>query len=211
VSLSNWTDKPALVYVPPPALLPPPETGWWGNDEPDDFLDGLKANNGDTPGEHGYHVFAFWCSKYTWIPDHRRAQEQDHGPDPTISKKLAAHETEIFHSKPVTPHTPQYIGSDLHFSCGQEVRSFAVSENTVHISLKTAYNRVGHVFVFVPTTNTNNIRATVNGAKARWIPVGNVPRVNENGSPRLLGRIIRIMVVVHANGTEFDGQIKLEF
>jgi hypothetical protein len=206
VSLSNWSDRPALVHVPPPALLPPPEAGW-GTDELDNFLDDFA--NKDSPGQHGYHVFAFWSSKYTWIPDHRRAQEQ--GPDPTISKKLVAHETEIFHSKPVTPHTPQYIGSDLHFSCGQEVRLFRVSKNTVHISLKTAYNRVGHIFVFVPTQNSDRIRATVNGAKGRWNTVGNVPKVNENGSPRLLGRIIRIMVVVHANGSPHDGQIQLDF
>jgi hypothetical protein len=206
VSLSNWSDRTALVHVPPHALLPPPETGW-GTDEPDNFLDDFA--NKDSPGQHGYHVFAFWSSKYTWIPDHRRAQE--HGPDSTISKKLAAHETEIFHSKPVTPHTPQYIGSDLHFSCGQEVRLFRISKNTIHISLKTAYNRVGHVFVFVPTQNSDRIRATVNGAKGRWNTVGNTPKVNENGSPRLLGRIIRIMVVVHADGSPHDGQIQLDF
>jgi len=200
VSLSNWSDKPALVSVPPPALLPPPQTGWGADD---DSLDE------DIAGINGYHVFAFWSSKYTWIPNHRRAEEQ--GLDETVSKKMAAHETEIFHSKLVTPHVPQYIGSDLHFSCGQEVRSFQVSKNTVQIQLKTDYNRVGYIFVFVPTSNTERIRATMNGEKGKWSAVGNTPNMNENGSPRLMGRIIRIMVIVHANGTPQDGQINIEF
>ena len=204
VSISNWLDKPAVVHVPPPALLTPPDSGW-GCDDRDTFLRPASSNEGCV---HGYHTFGFWSAKYSWVPHNRRGEDT---PEHTISRRLNAHETEIYHIKPVTPEGPQYIGSDLHFSCGKEVHSFNVSSNTVTILLDTTYQRVGHVFVFIPRVNTSNLKATVNDKTTRWDAVGNTPKLSDNGSTRLMGRVIRIKVTVHANGQDNDGRIVLEF
>ena len=199
VSISNWFDKAAVVHVPPPALLPPPIYD-------QDYTE-ATSTHGDFGGP-GYHVLAFWSSRYSWLPDPVSARDKQ-GPQHALSKRLAAHATEIFHIKKVTPDEPQYLGSDIHFSCGREVRSFDVSGDTISIQMKTKHHRAGHIFVFVPRTNTDNIRVTVNGESGRWNAVGNTPKVSENGSPRLVGRVIRVAVIVRANGTPNDGIISI--
>jgi hypothetical protein len=205
VSISNWLDKPDVVHIPPMALLPPSRFGWDTGDE-DDGTD-------DISGDHGYHVFAFWSSNYTWLP--RVKQEQGHhGDDHTVNKLLNAHATEIFHIKPVTPNEPQYIGSDFHFSCGQELRMFRATGNSLELFLNTDYKRAGRIFVYVPTIYTEGVKVTVNGAPGRWTTAGNTPKVTDNGSPRLVGRVIAIMVVVDATGSPQsakEGQIQISF
>jgi hypothetical protein len=204
VSISNWMDTPAVVHIPPHALITPPDN-CLSSSEPDSFLRSASSREGC---EHGYHAFGFWSTKYSWLPDSRG---DDGIPEQTISKKLYAHETEIFHIKPVTPEEPQYIGSDLHFTCGKEVRSFRAYQDNVDIFLHTTYHRVGHVFVYIPRVSTDNLRATVNDKSARWDAVGNTPKVGSNGCPHLAGRVIRIQVVVHADGQPHDGQINLQY
>ncbi|KAL7578138.1 hypothetical protein ACA910_012583 [Epithemia clementina (nom. ined.)] len=212
ISLSNWSDKTAVLHIPPPALLPPPLLGLQDN-EADSFLEGRQQQQAtgcriDPQEDHGYHVLAFWSSRYTWLPPqggasgsyHHHAVEQQ-----ALGRRFYPHETEIFHIKRVTPHCPQYLGSDLHFSCCREVSRFVVvpeDKNTVLIELKTDLNRIGHVFVFLPVINTSNIHVQMNGAPALWIAVGNTPQVGENGSPRLVGRIIRISVTVQVAATD---------
>ena len=228
ISLSNWSDETAVLYVPPPALLPPPVRGW-EDDEADTFLPENNKhrtnssslhnnnNNHNHNDDHGYHVLAFWSSRYSWLPPQTTATStRNHQSSPSsstdsiLSRRLLPHETEIFHMKQVTPDRPQYLGSDLHFSCCREVARFVVvdheassSSNTntsssraVHIYLRTTVHRVGHVFVFLPILNTTPVRVTVNGQPGLWIAVGNTPKVADNGSPKLAGRVIRISVTV---------------
>ena len=121
------------------------------------------------------------------------------------------HETEIYHIKEVTPDQPQYIGSNLHFSCGKEVRSFQISASQVNIYLDTTYYRVGQVFVFIPRTSTSHLRVSVNGEPSRCDAVGNTPKVSDNGSPRLVGRVVAIPVTVYADGRDNDGAIQIDF
>jgi hypothetical protein len=197
LSISNWLDKPSVVRIPPLALLPPLPPG------------GLFPSSSDSNdvGLHGYHALAFWSSNYSWLPQHC----EQHGSEETISRKLSAHETEIYHIKPVIPDEPQYIGSDLHFSCGKEVRVFRAFKNMVIITLDTTYHRVGQVFVYIPRTRTDNLRVTVCGEPGRCDAIGNTPRVGSNGSPLLAGRVIRVRVIVHADERPLDGEIKIEY
>jgi alpha-galactosidase len=211
VSISNWTDKSAVLHLPPPALLPPPPTVFEEN-EADTFLE-------DPCHIHqaacGYHAFGFWSSRYTWLPPQAGHESLDEAADhPLLSRRLAPHETEIYHIKPVTAERPQYIGSDLHFSCGQEVLSFVVREDTacVELQLNPAYHRVGHVFLYLPRISTERVRVTVNGNQpGSWTAVGNTPKVCTNGSPRLVGRVICIPVAVQAEGSPHDGQIQVQY
>ena len=214
VSVSNWLDTPAVVHIPPMALITPPASAWDSRRKnlSGTFLDKTSSEDDDTA--HGYHAFAFWSGKYSWLPHHRHDSSSS---SETLSKKLQAHETEIFHIKPVTPEQPQYVGSDLHFSCGKEVFRFRVGSSSataahvVEMWLDTSYRRVGHVYLYIPRVNTDNVKAVVNDQVARWEAVGNTPRVGDNGSPRLAGRVLRIQVIVHADGRPRDGQITVEY
>lgn len=204
LSISNWQDKSTVVHIPPLALLPLPDSDSGGIFDSEDSLFGSSL----TKHPDGYHTFAFWSSRYAWLPDRFRNPD---GSIETISKKLLAHETEIYHIKPVTPDQPQYIGSNLHFSCGKEVRLFRAYSNKVNIFLETTYHRVGDVFVFIPRTTTSNLRVTVGGQPARATAVGNVPHVNDSGTSQLIGRVVCIHVVIHADGRDDDGAIKIEY
>jgi hypothetical protein len=169
-----------------------------------------------TQGQHGFHVWAFWSSRYTWLPP--LSDE-----DAILRRRLEPHETEIFHVKAVTPDLPQYIGSDLHFSCGKEVQHFATfaagesadGSRRVDLQLSTSLHRVGHVWVYVPVTQTDHIRvmtestASAFAGGSLWTVVGNTPRVNSNGSILLVGRILRIRVVVRADGSPDDGRVQI--
>jgi alpha-galactosidase len=204
VSISNWLDRPDVVHIPPFALLPPPTHGW-----------GTSEDSEETHlSEHGYHVFAFWSSKYSWLPQMKVMNDGElHSSDQTISKYLNAHATEIFHIKPVTPDWPQYIGSDFHFTCGQELLSFRPSSNSLRLNLSTELQRSGRIFIFIPRVNIDkNVRVTVAGEPGRWNTVGNTPRASVNGHPHsLLGRIISIMVTIRADKSPKDGQIEIDF
>jgi Melibiase len=103
VSLSNWSDKSAVVRIPPPALLPPPMTGWGSSRDSEGFL-GLEEED----DSYGYHVFSFWASKYSWLASHKEDANDD--PDHTVCRTLRPHQTELFHIKKVAPDKPQYIG-----------------------------------------------------------------------------------------------------
>ena len=63
LSVSNWLDSSAVVHIPPMALAPPPEA-----------FTSTSSRRTPVTSDHGYHVFAFWSSKYQWIaaPRHTR-------------------------------------------------------------------------------------------------------------------------------------------
>lgn len=212
ISVSNWSEKPAVVHIPPPALFTPPAQGFDEN-EADTFLSNQRDGESRCGDQNGYHVLGFWSGRYSWLPAQSAAAEST--PQQTLSTRLSAHETEIFHVKGVTPELPQYIGSDLHFSCCKELLQFEATSSTAKIRLRTEYNRIGHVFVFLPIINTSNIRVQVNGVQENsdsggWVVVGNTPKVAENGSPRLVGRVIRIMVAVQTGDID-GGKVVIDF
>ncbi len=208
LSLSNWQDKAAIVRAPAVAL-PPPASGW-GTNEPEALGCSGDGMNGKHLFCHGYHVFAFWSAKYSWLPNETDEASTDRA-DTSLTRWLGPHETEIFHIRPVTPKLPQYIGSDLHYSCGHEVRRFEATANLVKLSLRTEYNRRGYVFLFVPTANSNNIEVVVRGEPGMWNVVGNTPAVSSSSPTSCLGRVIRIMVVIHGDGSKRDGQVLVKF
>jgi LEA14-like dessication related protein len=110
------------------------------------------------------------------------------------------------------------VGSDIHFSCGHEVLSFVFHPNPKHqvdIQLKTNLNRVGHIFLYVPAVDTSHVQVTVGGrTPVRWTAVGNVPSPvpgGTMGTTQCIGRILRIMVVVHGDGSDKDGLVNVEY
>jgi hypothetical protein len=201
ISLSNWADTTQLMHIPRLAVEPAPKTGWGAS--------GRDTEEDKNCDDGGYHVFSFWSGLYSWmsLKDCENDSSTSKG---QLSRHLGPHETKIFHIRPVTLGVPQYVGSDLHFSCGHEVLAFDVaSRNQVRIQLKTDLNRVGHIFLFVPTVDTCHVKVSVGGISlpdGRWAVVGNVPREGH-----CCGRILRIMVVVHSNGSDQDGEIQVEY
>jgi alpha-galactosidase len=207
VSVSNWEDCPQVMHIPRLAIYSPSETGWGahGDVQPAN----IRAVD-EEDGVSGYHVFAFWTCKYKWISV-KENENADANQYP-ISQRLQSHETEIFHIRKVTPRTPQYVGSDLHFSCGHEVLSFDTSEkNRVKISLKTELSRVGHIFVFIPTIDVSHVQVNVAGESSRWSVIGSVPDREASVSSHCCGRIIRAMVIIHSNNSENDGHIVIDY
>lgn len=206
ISMSNWTDKPQMMHIPSLAISSPPETGWRARKgvSPDPS----PHSDDDGASGIGYHVFSFWCGRYSWLS--AKAKRGDASRPHPITRRLLAHETEIFHIRKVTPGRPQYVGSDLHFSCGHEVLSFDDSEkNRVKIALKTELSRVGHLFLFIPVVDTSHVQVFVAGSPSRWSVIGNVP--DEDGSPHCCGRIVRVMVVVHSDRSDGDGEVIVNY
>lgn len=103
VSLSNWTDSTTVGRIPPLALRPSPM-----EDKSDDPFPYNTDEIDETVAPNGYHVFAFWSSKYSWLSHHKEDEKDD--PDHVVCKTLRPHETELFHIKRVTADMPQYIG-----------------------------------------------------------------------------------------------------
>jgi hypothetical protein len=106
----------------------------------------------------------------------------------------------------------------MHFSCGFEVTLFRAQANSVSIFLNANYRRDGFVFVFIPRVNVDGIvQATVGGERALWNVVGTVPTSTRasgggaGGSLPIVGRILRVAVIVHSDGRSRDGQIKIDF
>jgi hypothetical protein len=215
ISLSNWSNQPRVMEIPHMAVAPPPVSGW-GASASLSTHEGLKIPDEDA----GYHVFSFWSGKYSWVSleDTKHSQGEPDEPVSALRRKLGPHETEIFHIRPVTPDVPQYVGSDIHFSCGHEVLSFVFHPNPKHqvdIQLKTNLNRVGHIFLYVPAVDTSHVQVTVGGrTPVRWTAVGNVPSPvpgGTMGTTQCIGRILRIMVVVHGDGSDKDGLVNVEY
>lgn len=218
ISLSNWINKARVMEIPHMAVEPPPIHGWGTLGSALSAVD--EGGPTSAVEDSGYHVFSFWSGKYSWISLAEVKHNQD-GPDtpvPALCRNLGPHETEIFHIRPVTPTMPQYVGSDIHFSCGHEVLSFVVHPNPkrqVDIQLKTNLNRVGHIFLFVPVVDTSHVKVVVGGkSPVRWTTVGNVPSPTPGGTLGLtqcIGRVLRIMVVVHGDSSAEDGLIRVEY
>lgn len=199
VSMSNWLDSAKTMSLSFSALV---------NHSIEDFVATgaprsarsltASATPGETAEQHGFHVFSFWSSEYVWISHQILASN-----NPLI-KKLKPHESEILHIKPADPSRPQYIGSDLHFSCGFEVLSFRWSDRQVIIQLKNEYKRKGSIFIYLPGEKVlENSTATVNGKSvAKEI----VARPSIGSSP---GSVLRVDVQIEGSRGESDGLVSI--
>ena len=199
LSVSNWTDKSTTICIPAKALelLPSPSTGWNSGERIDSHDHGPMS-------EHGFHIFSFWSSEYNWMPDPRASPR-----DATLNKELVAHATEIFHFKRVNPDMPEYIGSDIHFSCGYEVRSFQATKTSLKIHLRKDYDRAGFVFLYIPRSKVDHVSVTASGKEVPWRAIGNTPDATKVAV--CIGRVIRVQVLVKGDGSMRDGEIVVKF
>ena len=204
LSISNWLDEDTVVHIPSVALQAPPSSGW---DDDQSCSDAGDDTSACVTAPYGYHVFAFWSCRYTWIPEAPNTSGTHH----SLSKRLSVHETEIFHLRTVSPDMPQYVGSDIHFSCGQEVQIFAAMTNRVKVCLKNYHSREGHIFLFIPRHNLSGLSVTVNGKQSSFRIIANTPGLDSNEGRQCLGRIISIPVVVHGDGSKLDGEVAVTF
>jgi len=187
VSFSNWLDVENIVSVPIISLLPPEITS-------EKKCDSDELNL-------GYHVFAFWSSKYIWVSNSKLDGHK------TISKRLGPHETEIFHVKPVHASIPQYVGSELHFTCGYEVQSISTTAKSIELQFKNESKRSGFVYLYIPSFS-RAIHVTMNRISVRPEIVTRTPQVIR-GNITYGGQIIRVYLVM--NGSSTDGNVSCQF
>jgi len=235
VSLSNWHDSSRIVSAPVSSLLVP---------APSSSLtlvsQQLSTKREEEVVDSGYHVFTFWSSNYFWTSSAQFATtEGSAGTNTTttkassslekmISKRLGPHESEIFHVKPVTLGVPQYIGSDIHFTCGYEVASFHTTRNSLELRMKNLYCRHGFVYLFIPITDASKrnmlfgdpdekgegndegddrILVRVNGRVVRVEVIARTPQTKGDGMAVYTGSIIKAPVKIYADGTQDDGRL----
>jgi hypothetical protein len=93
------------------------------------------------------------------------------------------------------------------------VRMFHVMKNCVLIRLNTNYRRNGFIYVFIPRVNVETaVQVSVANVRALWSVVGNTPsKVPQNDSPRIVGRVIRIAVLIYSDARPHDGEVKIDF
>lgn len=195
VSVSNWSDTPKVVSIPIMAFLITSFGSRIGQSKYSESNEELSKTN-------GYHILSFWSSKYLWVSNDQIRRGR------TLSKKLGPHESEIFHVKKVTLDLPQYIGSDLHFTCGYEVSSFAFENNKVVVQLNNEFRRAGYIYMYVPTSHSSVQFVKVNDDNGRVDCITRVPYINSDDRA-FAGLVLRIWVVIHATGTATDGRVEI--
>lgn len=197
VSISNWLDEYFTTSIPISSLLLPPSRTISEVDHVDNALK-VESNS-----KLGYHIFAFWSSKYIWVSNENLDSQQ------SLSKRLGPHESEILHVKPVCGHKPQYIGSNLHFSCGYEVQTFQATQDSVEIQLKTENKRNGFVYLFLPTEPAAP-KVRMNGKSVVAEIVAKTPRT-DHGKTIYHGTVIKVGVEIKADKSSEDGLVKVWF
>lgn len=194
VSLSNWMSHSATMRVSFAALVAHSIQDFVATGAP---KDSILSNPGEK-SDSGYHLFSFWASEYVWISHQALV---DNSP---LVKKLESHQTEIFHIKPADPTSCQYIGSDLHFSCGFEVASFDAKEKSVLVHFKNSYTKKGYVYLYLPDgRNFDGATVIVNGAPGQMDIIAR-PTLGEHK-----GMVVRVPVVIKGTGEEHDGVVSI--
>ena len=87
------------------------------------LLDGGAADD-DPHARHAVHVFEFWSSRYAL----RTVSARGCGDDDLLLASVAVHSAGLYAVRRLEPGAgvAQYVGSNLHFSCGLEVKAFSV-------------------------------------------------------------------------------------
>ncbi|KAL9190710.1 hypothetical protein ACHAXT_000416 [Thalassiosira profunda] len=201
VSLSNWLEHPAKLSVSFSALVSHSIEDFVATGAPRSARSLTASASPGEMGDHGFHVFSFWASEYVWIPHQTLV---DNSP---LIKKLSPHETEIFHIKPANPTRPQYIGSDLHFSCGFEVVSFDWSARHVEVRLKNDYKKKGSIYVYIPKSEgLHKAAVTVNGDPGELEVVAK-PSIGKAGE----GRVLRVPIEIKGTKGDGDGMVSISW
>lgn len=196
VSLSNWLSHSTTMSVSFSALVAHSIHDFVAMGAPKDSI--TNAPNPGEKSESGYHMFSFWSSEYVWIPHQTLV---DNSP---LVKKLESHQTEIFHIKPADPTSCQYIGSDLHFSCGFEVASFDAKENSVLVHLKNKYAKTGSIYLYLPSGKKfDNASVELNGVPGQ---MDIIARPTIEGHE---GLVVRVPVAIKGTGEQDDGVISI--
>lgn len=203
VSISNWLDETATVSVSFSALVSHSIEDFTATGAPRSASRTTDTSSGlGECGDNGFHVFSFWKSEYVRIP---HGTFLDGSPMMTT---LRPHATEILHIKPVDYMRPQYIGSDLHFSCGFEVKTFEWTDESVRVTLKNDYKKRGSVYLFLPErVGLDRASVYVCGRSSRFETVAR-PSIGHAANQ---GRVIRIRVEIVANGEEDDGKVSIKW
>merc|ERR1712194_184601 len=192
VSLSNWLDHAAKLSVSFSALV--------SHGIADFVATGAPVQSAGEASEYGFHLFSFWSSEYVWIPHQTLVEDQP------LIKKLRPHATEIFHIKPATPARPQYIGSNLHFSCGFEVERFEWSERHVSVRLKNTHKKTGFVVLYLP--ERHELDAAVVAVNDEPGSFEIVARPSIGG---IQGRVIRVHTEIEGSGIKSDGLVSIRW
>ena len=201
VSLSNWLEHTARLSVSFSALVSHSIADFVAMGAPKSTRSLATGGPGEM-AEHGFHVFSFWSSEYVWIPHQTLV---DNSP---LIKRLKPHETEIFHIKPAEPTRPQYIGSDLHFSCGFEVDTFDWSDNSVTVRLKNDYKKKGSIYVYIPECKgLDKAVVKLNGEQTAHFDTVARPSIDE----RCGGRVLQVCVEIEGSGNSNDGLISISW
>jgi hypothetical protein len=123
-----------------------------------------------------------------------------------LIKKLRPHATDIFHIKPANPARPQYIGSNLHFSCGFEVARFEWSGRHVSVRLKHTHKKTGFVVVYLPERKGLDAAVVAVNDKAGSFEI--VARPSIGG---IHGRVLRVHAEIEGSGVESDGLVSIRW
>ena len=207
VSVSNWLDETATVSVSFSALVSHSIEDFTATGAPRSASRTTDAPPSSSSclgefGDNGFHVFSFWKSGYAWIP---HSTLLDGSP---LMTTLRPHATEILHVKPVDATRPQYIGSDLHFSCGFEVKAFEWTDGSVRVTLKNEYEKRGSIYLFLPgRVGLDRASVSVCGRSSSFETVAS-PSIGHAANQ---SRVIRIRVEVAANGEEDDGKVSIKW
>jgi hypothetical protein len=99
------------------------------------------------------HVFEFWSGEYSLAElDNSSLTLLD---PPAV---LNSHSALIYAVRPLVPDKPEYVGSDLHFTCGKELASWKELKAGVVVLELDILERssAGHVWLFLPNTDTKS-------------------------------------------------------
>lgn len=201
VSLSNWSDKVRVVEAP--------ACCFFFNEEEGKEVGTTRLGAGAAGA--GFHVVSFWSSEYVWSANTRLRRNDGCS---AVRRTFRPHQSEIFHVKAVTPQIPQYVGGDIHFTCGYEVAEFRTDvRGEVFLRMKTYAAREGFVFLYLPTGDDgkvgNGIRVMTNGRTTKTAVVGRVPL--SSSTSLYAGVVVRVLVEIRADGTKGDGTVTVIF
>ena len=118
----------------------------------------------------------YWVRSYWSIDLHAVGENQ-----PLLSGELPAHGCLLLAVRPIKRNIPQYLGSDLHFSQGLEVRHWQAALNSLNFTLDLGRDCEGIMDIYLPRPPKD---VTSRRRQVEWISLGeNCYRLNVSLSP----------------------------
>jgi len=188
ISISNWKNRNVTASIPMSSFQ-------------------ILGDEAECVTPHGFHAFSFWSQSYVWLSSQNSSTDRTQR---SISKNLGPHESEIFHLKPVH-NKVQFIGSDLHFSCGFEVDMMISDSDYTTIKMKKLTRQSGHIYVSVPLRQHQKIEVKTSGDLYTAHYMARVS-LKDGGllCPQLNIFVYRIPVTVNLNGCPEDGIVAIK-